>query len=183
MTEEAREKLIDNNLKARSDLIEMAGKQFTDSIDKIAKSAEKHSFFLDKALLTISSGAIGLILTVYQFIFERELSCITIWALYLSITFFALTIVAVLVSFFFVRKDHVKSSELIRKWYKEHTATVKKIVLDKSLGEQQGILKELIKEKNFTTENAKYSRWCNNAASILITLAIFSGIFLFLSIS
>jgi|GEM_PF-4543134 len=146
---------------------------------RIQKSSEDHSFFLDKAILGIASGAIGLLLTIFN---DQNSECTVL--LKISLVLFAISISCVLLSFFFKLRDLEDESVFCNDWFDSKFKLLKKINLKVPLTDQEDLFQEIAKaDKKPSNLSSKVVIFTNNSASIFVSLGIgFAVLFYIVSV-
>lgn len=157
---------------------------YKEVLEKIEKNADKHAFFLDQAILAISSGAIGIIFTFYKDIVDNE-SISVLATLLVSASFisFAIAISAVLKSFDLMNRWFPHQITDINAWYDKQVSAIDAIQADISLEQQGSAIKDLSKPYNFQGSwKKKIDRW-NRTASISVLSGILCGIAFFMVVN
>lgn len=144
------------------------------------KESSENSFFLDKAMLTISSGAIGLLLASLESI-TKVFGFEYLDYLIYSIQLFGITIAAVVFSFIAARHAFPKFRPVIEKWYRDNTEKIDS--LPKTAGaERQKLWEEINKNPQLKNWLTFLSGVFNIIGAVAITLA-FSYLFIFITVS
>ena len=160
-------------------------KHYCEIVHEIRDSAEKHSFFLDKAIITISSGAIALLFAVFKDVIISLRDALVLVLVREAIWSFCAALVFVLGSFVTIARHFVKKTKKLSDWVNGVDSRIQAIDLEKArISEDQDlILKKLMPECNFDDWWRKIAHICNILAAISISLGIVASILMFFRIT
>ncbi len=149
---------------------------YKEQIEIIRISADKHAFFLDKAILTISSGAIGILLTIYTGINKQELSIYLQILFFITIILFGIAITAVLSSFYLVQKSLKQDQINVNKYYDEKNEAIQILNIDKPFSEQKEAMVKINNKRNLKNKWQVKTQLANHISSFSVWLAIITSI-------
>ena len=167
------------NQRMKVDLQKSLYDLYVKSIEDLKKSIDKHSFFLDKAILTISSGAIGIFFAFYKEYLSNISNDLSCW-LIISFIAFCLAILFVLLSFNFAQKSFLCCKKKCDEWYHEKINEIQKIDISIPINKQK-VFNKLEVSFNSRTFWTGLIDTLNTLASIAVYIGIVSGVIFFLT--
>lgn len=170
----------ENTAKFKIQLYKNAYDFYLEFIKETKQSAEKHAFFLDKAILTISTAGIGILLT-FQNNFEAfETNRWQLILMILSFISLTLAITGVLISFYSIQRVFLKNSKAIEPWYQEAIKLIDGIDENKGIEEQKDVITKAGIEPKFNIFWLEVTKICNTMASLFVWFGILTGVGFFL---
>lgn len=140
-------------------------------------AANEHSFFLDKALLTISTGAIFLL-----FSFSDKLSTIfgpnSLIGLKVIMTLLSIVIIAIILSFIFAGSHFSESSVRIDSWYVKNHDTLNKALRASRMEDLRGAVESFETTPDTDTTYARVATCFNYIAYSLTIISLIIAIFI-----